>query len=91
MLYEVITWSYICSQQWLRHNYSADSIHDLPVHVCHNHTGTYNRGICRKNEILQKYPPKLAKKRAKSLVINDPEQEQEILANVRTIPGIITP
>ena len=40
--------------------------------------------------ILQKYPPKLAKKRAKALVINDPEVDQEIMANVRTIPGIIT-
>ena len=43
-----------------------------------------------REEILHKYPPKLAKKRAKALVINDPEQEQEIMANVRTIPGIIT-
>lgn len=43
-----------------------------------------------RDEILKKYPPKLAKKRAKSLIINDPEHEQEILANVRTIPGIIT-
>lgn len=43
-----------------------------------------------KEEILQKYPPKLAKKRAKALVVNDPGMEQEILANVRTIPGIIT-
>ncbi len=43
-----------------------------------------------KEEILKKYPPKLAKKRAKALVINDPVQDQEIMANVRTIPGIIT-
>jgi nitrogenase molybdenum-iron protein alpha chain len=43
-----------------------------------------------KEEILKKYPPKLAKKRAKGLVINDPENPQEIMANVRTIPGIIT-
>ena len=43
-----------------------------------------------KEEILKKYPPKLAKKRAKGLVINDPETSQEIMANVRTIPGIIT-
>ncbi|MBW8324691.1 MAG: nitrogenase molybdenum-iron protein alpha chain [Prolixibacteraceae bacterium] len=43
-----------------------------------------------KEEILKKYPPKLAKKRAKGLVINDPNLEQEIMANVRTIPGIIT-
>ncbi|MFY9151238.1 MAG: nitrogenase molybdenum-iron protein alpha chain [Prolixibacteraceae bacterium] len=43
-----------------------------------------------REEILKKYPPKLAKKRAKGLVINDPDQPQEIMANVRTIPGIIT-
>ncbi len=43
-----------------------------------------------KQEILQKYPAKVAKKRAKSMVVNDPEAGQEIQANVRTIPGIIT-
>ena len=43
-----------------------------------------------KEEILKKYPRKVAKKRAKSMVINDPETDQEILSNVRTIPGIIT-
>lgn len=43
-----------------------------------------------KEEILKKYPSKVAKKRAKAMVVNDPEQDQEILANVRTVPGIIT-
>jgi len=43
-----------------------------------------------KEEILAKYPRKVAKKRDKSMVINDPEKEQEIQANIRTIPGIIT-
>ncbi len=43
-----------------------------------------------KEEILKKYPRKVAKKREKSMVINDPEVDQEILSNVRTIPGIIT-
>ncbi|WP_372773135.1 nitrogenase molybdenum-iron protein alpha chain [Mangrovibacterium sp.] len=43
-----------------------------------------------KEEILSKYPRKVAKKRDKSMVINDPEKDQEITANVRTIPGIIT-
>jgi nitrogenase molybdenum-iron protein alpha chain len=43
-----------------------------------------------REEILKKYPPKLAKKRAKSIVVNDPESEKEIVANVRTAPGIIT-
>lgn len=43
-----------------------------------------------KEQILKKYPLKVAKKRAKSLVINEPEKAQEIQSNVRTIPGIIT-
>jgi nitrogenase molybdenum-iron protein alpha chain len=43
-----------------------------------------------KNEVIGKYPPKVAKKRAKSIVINEPGTGQEIQANVRTIPGIIT-
>lgn len=43
-----------------------------------------------KEEILKKYPRKVAKKRDKSIVINEPGTEQEIQANVRTIPGIIT-
>lgn len=41
-------------------------------------------------EMLERYPNKIAKKRAKSLVANDPEVDQEIQSNVRTIPGIIT-
>ena len=43
-----------------------------------------------KEEILKKYPRKVAKKRDKSMIINDLGTDQEILANVRTIPGIIT-
>ena len=43
-----------------------------------------------KEEILAKYPNKVAKKRAKSMVINDPKTDQEQQSNVRTIPGIIT-
>ena len=43
-----------------------------------------------KEEILAKYPPKVARKRAKAMVINDPRLDQEIQSNVRTIPGIIT-
>ena len=43
-----------------------------------------------KDEILAKYPNKVAKKRNKSMVINDPEVINEIQSNVRTIPGIIT-
>ncbi len=43
-----------------------------------------------RDEILKKYPPKIAKKRVKGMVINDPSEDQEVMANVRTIPGIIT-
>lgn len=43
-----------------------------------------------KAELLKKYPTKIAKKRDKSMVINDPEAGLEIQANVRTVPGIIT-
>ncbi len=42
------------------------------------------------DEILAKYPTKIAKKRKKAMVSNDPKEDQEIQANVRTIPGIIT-
>ena len=42
------------------------------------------------DEIMAKYPTKIAKKRMKSFVANDPSEDQEIQANVRTIPGIIT-
>ena len=47
-----------------------------------------------KEEMLKKYPPKVARKRAKQILINqmapDAEAVPEITANVRTIPGIIT-
>ena len=46
-----------------------------------------------KQEILKKYPPKVAKRRAKQIVINKVEEAEkvpEILANTRTIPGILT-
>lgn len=43
-----------------------------------------------KEEILAKYPPKVARKRSKSMVVNDSKLDQEIQSNVRTIPGIIT-
>ncbi len=41
-------------------------------------------------DIVKKYPSKVAKKRKKALIANDPEVDQEIQANVRTVPGIIT-
>lgn len=44
-----------------------------------------------KEELLAKYPRKIAKKRAKGILVNDPSDTKlEIQANVRTIPGIIT-
>ena len=43
-----------------------------------------------REELIQKYPVKVAKKRAKSIIINDPETIPEVQANVRTVPGIIT-
>jgi nitrogenase molybdenum-iron protein alpha chain len=46
-----------------------------------------------KEEILKKYPPKVARRRAKQIVVNkveEAEQVPEILANTRTIPGILT-
>lgn len=45
-----------------------------------------------KKEVLSIYPTKVARKRAKQIIINrtDEEKVPEIGANVRTIPGIIT-
>lgn len=43
-----------------------------------------------KEEILAKYPPKIARKRAQSMVVVDHKLDQEVQSNVRTIPGIIT-
>lgn len=45
-----------------------------------------------RDELLQGYPPKVAKKRSKQLLVNSPAPDgspREVLANVRTIPGII--
>jgi nitrogenase molybdenum-iron protein alpha chain len=46
-----------------------------------------------KAELLERYPPKVAKKRAKQIIVNklaDSGVAPEILANTRTVPGIIT-
>ncbi len=43
-----------------------------------------------REDIISKYPAKIAKKRSKSIVFKDSEEEPSIQANVRTIPGIIT-
>ncbi|MFZ5765169.1 MAG: nitrogenase molybdenum-iron protein alpha chain [Thermodesulfobacteriota bacterium] len=45
-----------------------------------------------KAELLKRYPPKVARKRAKQIMINEARQNDTptLTANVRTIPGIIT-
>lgn len=45
-----------------------------------------------KDEILKSYPAKVARKRQKHMVVNDPNPEvmPQVESNVRTIPGIIT-
>lgn len=43
-----------------------------------------------KEKVIAVYPTKVGKKRAKSILINDPDSIPQIQANVRTIPGIIT-
>lgn len=46
-----------------------------------------------KQELLRKYPTKVARKRAKQIIVNKitgDQEMQEIVANTRTIPGIIT-
>ncbi len=45
-----------------------------------------------KAELISKYPPKVARKRAKQIMINEALQNEtpSLTANVRTIPGIIT-
>jgi nitrogenase molybdenum-iron protein alpha chain len=55
--------------------------------------GEYNSAATVKQEIIQTYPTKLARRRAKQIIINDVKQAEEvpeIQANIRTIPGIIT-
>ncbi|ABB24388.1 nitrogenase molybdenum-iron protein alpha chain [Pelodictyon luteolum] len=51
---------------------------------------TYPDPSAIREELVQKYPAKVAKKRTKSIIINDPETVPEVQANVRTVPGIIT-
>ena len=41
-------------------------------------------------EVTAKYPAKVARKRKKAIVANDPKNVPEVQANVRTIPGIIS-
>jgi nitrogenase molybdenum-iron protein alpha chain len=43
-----------------------------------------------KEEMLKIYPAKTRKKRAKQIILNEPDCPPEIGANSRTIPGIIT-
>jgi nitrogenase molybdenum-iron protein alpha chain len=41
-------------------------------------------------EVVNIYPAKVAKKRRQHMIVRDPSESQQIEANVRTIPGIIT-
>jgi len=41
-------------------------------------------------KLQEKYPTKVARKRVKSFIVNDPAAPVEVQANIRTIPGIIT-
>ena len=45
-----------------------------------------------RREVLEFYPPKIAKKRARQIIVNniDNDRAPEIMANARTVPGIIT-
>ena len=43
-----------------------------------------------KEEIVRAYPPKVGRKRAKHIQVREAGPSQEIEANVRTVPGIIT-
>jgi len=43
-----------------------------------------------REELLKLYPAKTRRKRAKQIIVNDPQKIPEIAANTRTIPGIIT-
>ena len=51
---------------------------------------TIDKSEAIKQEIMDKYPSKVARKRNKSYVLNEPGTGQKIQANVRTIPGIIS-
>ncbi len=43
-----------------------------------------------REEMLKPYPAKTRRKRAKQILVNDPQKIPEIAANTRTIPGIMT-
>ncbi len=43
-----------------------------------------------RDEMLKPYPVKTRRKRAKQIIVNDPENPPEIGANSRTVPGIVT-
>ncbi|MDC7227760.1 MAG: nitrogenase molybdenum-iron protein alpha chain [Spirochaetales bacterium] len=40
--------------------------------------------------VMEKYPPKVMKKRGKQFIVREESPDQTIQANVRTVPGIIT-
>lgn len=43
-----------------------------------------------KEQLIKSYPAKVAKKRSKAIIVNNPDAPPEVQSNVRTIPGIIT-
>jgi nitrogenase molybdenum-iron protein alpha chain len=53
------------------------------------HAASLNSAEVRE-KMLEIYPDKTKKKRAKQLLVNDPSAPAQIAANTRTIPGIIT-
>ncbi|MDR3228695.1 MAG: nitrogenase molybdenum-iron protein alpha chain [Puniceicoccales bacterium] len=53
------------------------------------HAASINAAEARE-KMIEIYPDKTKKKRAKQFLLNDPESPQPIAANTRTVPGIIT-
>ncbi|HEW79460.1 MAG TPA: nitrogenase molybdenum-iron protein alpha chain, partial [Phycisphaerales bacterium] len=43
-----------------------------------------------KEELLKVFPAKVARKRSKAIVVNEPGASRQIQANTRTVPGIIS-
>jgi nitrogenase molybdenum-iron protein alpha chain len=52
--------------------------------------GTSPDPVKAKDLLIRSYPPKVGRKRSKAILVNDPDNIQEIQSNTRTVPGIIT-
>ena len=64
---------------------------DGPDHVTPDHVTIDPETV--KKRLIAKYPPKVARKRAKQIVVNKVESDgtvKEISSNVRTVPGLIS-